>query len=346
MTAGVIIGKFWPPHSGHQALIEFAQTKVDTIYVLVCATDMQRPQGRDRARWVQQIFPKAEVILTEDFCIWHAPGPCLTECSMKWANRVRELVFEPIDAVFASEEYGTNFGAAMGATFFPFDPPRLQHSISGTAIRENPFSNWSFLHPYVKSGLTRKVSVMGAESTGTTTLSNQLATYLGIPCVPEIGRTISWELMATAGSMEKVEWTPHIFWDILTKHATAEDSARAQSIMKTPQELGPWIVADTDALATIAWWERYLGEPTVDVRAFADSRLADAYIVTSPDDVDFHQDGIRDGENVRLQMHERFLELAHTTDRPVLLAQGTPSQRLDSAIQFLEGVVRQHPIFS
>ena len=346
MTAGVVVGKFWPPHVGHTALIEFAQSKVDTVYVLVCATETQRPNGRDRARWVHQIFPKAEVILTDDFCNWHSPNPCLPECSMKWAKRVRELVFEPVSAVFASEEYGPNFGEAMDATFHPFDPARARHPISGTAIRHDPFSNWSYLHPYVRAGLCRKVSVMGSESTGTTTLSNQLAQRLGTPCIPEIGRTISWELMAAAGTMDEVQWTPQIFWDILVKHAMAEDTARTQSIMNVPQELGPWIIADTDALATIAWWERYLGEPTSDLRAFANSRLADAYIVTSPHDVSFHQDGIRDGESVRLQMHERFLELAQATGRPVLLAQGTPDERLSSAIQFLEDVVQLHPLFT
>lgn len=346
MTVGVVIGKFWPPHSGHQALIDFAYTKVDTVYVLVCSTATQQPTGRDRARWVQQIFPKAEVILTEDFCIWHAPGPCHSECSAKWARRVSELVLEPVDAVFASESYGDDFGFAMSAPFFSFDPPRTLHPVSGTAVRGDLASHWNFLHPHVKTGLCRKVAVMGSESTGTTTLSNHLAQHLGSTCVPEIGRTISWELMASAGSMENVEWTPEIFWDILVKHAMSEDYARSIAIQDPPGPSGPWIVADTDALATVAWWERYIGEPTPDVRSFSESRMADAFIITSPHDVSFHQDGIRDGEDLRFAMHERFLSLAQASGRPVLLSQGTPNERLTASILFLNEVNEHHPLFS
>lgn len=346
MTVGVVIGKFWPPHSGHQALIDFAYTKVDTVYVLVCSTATQQPPGRDRARWVQQIFPKAEVILTEDFCIWHASGPCHSECSIKWASRVHELVFEPVDAVFASESYGNDFGLAMGVPYFSFDPPRTLHPVSGTAVRSDISSHWNFLHPHVKTGLCRKVAVMGSESTGTTTLSNHLAQHLGTTCVPEIGRTISWELMASAGSMENVQWTPEIFWDILVKQAMSEDYSRNIAIQGIPNPDGPWIVADTDALATLAWWERYIGKPTSDIRAFSKSRLADAYIITSPHDVNFHQDGIRDGEELRFAMHERFVSLAHETGRPVLLATGTPQERLIASIQFLKQVNERHPLFS
>ena len=36
-TTGLIIGKFMPPHLGHQYLVDFARNYVDELNVLVCS---------------------------------------------------------------------------------------------------------------------------------------------------------------------------------------------------------------------------------------------------------------------------------------------------------------------
>ena len=62
-------------------------------------------------------------------------------------------------------------------------------------------------------------------------------------------------------------------------------------------EIGPWVVCDTDAVATMERRERYLTSNSECAWKFAQASLADVYVVTDPEDVEFEQDGIRDGEH-------------------------------------------------
>ncbi|NEE33240.1 AAA family ATPase, partial [Streptomyces sp. SID7982] len=48
---------------------------------------------------------------------------------------------------------------------------------SGTAVRKDPVGCWDFLQPPVRAALARRVVILGAESTGTTTLARALAAH-------------------------------------------------------------------------------------------------------------------------------------------------------------------------
>ena len=43
----LIFGKFLPFHKGHQAMIEFALTQCDVLYVLVCKSDKEQISGEN-----------------------------------------------------------------------------------------------------------------------------------------------------------------------------------------------------------------------------------------------------------------------------------------------------------
>ena len=104
------------------------------------------------------------------------------------------------------------------------------------------------------------------------------------------------------------------------------------------------MVCDTDALATVVWWERYLDAPPDPAMRFSDARLADAYVITSPHDVSFLQDGVRDGEHVRLAM--RPVRRVGGGGRPYLEVSGTEAERLDLVIEWLAGVEAARPRFA
>ena len=42
MASGLVIGKFMPPHAGHQYLIDFAREFVEELTVQVCAIQAER----------------------------------------------------------------------------------------------------------------------------------------------------------------------------------------------------------------------------------------------------------------------------------------------------------------
>ena len=137
------------------------------------------------------------------------------------------------------------------------------------------------------------------------------------------------------GGWVNVAWSVGDFRQILADQRRLEADAAHEGAAGVPAELGPWVVCDTDALATVAWWERYLGNAYDEALAFAHTNLADLYLVTDPADIAFVQDGIRDGEHVRLAMHTRFCELAAASGRPWRIVSGTREQRVAAALELL-----------
>ncbi len=93
----------------------------------------------------------------------------------------------------------------------------------------------------------------------------------------------------------------------------------------------PWLVADTDPLATTVWHERYVGTRSPAVEGLARSRPPHLYVLTS-DDVPFVQDGLRDGEHLRPWMTGRFREVLAGQDAPWLEVRGSVPERLDAVL--------------
>ena len=333
---GLIVGKFWPPHIGHLQLIDHLRDQCDKIFIVVCSTKLQTPSGARRALWIQAVVPEAEIIVVEDFCAFHHPNPCFPRCTAAWARRVEELNIGRIAIVASSESYGPSFAKEFGARHVTID--RFEgKGISSTAIREDLSGRWHDLPRAVRSGLFRKIVVLGAESTGTTTLAMDLGRHLNSPVAAEAGRTISWVLFAEQNNMESIVWTDKDFWEIVDHQIALEHRALGEFADLTPSRYGPWLVCDTDSLATIAWWERYAQTPVGDLSQFAKVRLADLYVLTSPEGVGFDDsDPLRDGKDVRAGMHERFRQLVKDSGRPWVEVVGSPEERVKLVLTAIE----------
>lgn len=343
----LVVGKFLPPHRGHHDLIRYAGSQAEHVTVLVVDGHGEHPDAGTRAGWLAGEHPDADVIVAADQCR-HGTSACPPECSPTWAAHILRIHPEPIDAVVSSETYGPLLAAALGARHIAYDPDRQRAPISGTAVRADLGGNWDQLTPRVRAGLTRRVVIMGAESTGTTTLVRDLAAAGGFAATVEAGRTMSAMLAARAGGIEHVDWTPAVFWRILSDQRRNEADAAWETALREPHPaLGAWVVADTDAVATIAWWERYVDVPVPDALGnYAQAGLADLYIVTSPDGVEFSDDGLRDGEHLREQMHTRFVELAEWTGQPWLVVAGGREERVQAALDAMEDLEHTLPRFA
>lgn len=340
---GLVVGKFWPPHRGHQQLIDAFARACERLFIVVCEAPGQRPTGLQRAWWLQALYPKAEVIVTEDLCAHHHPDPCAPECTPLWAQRVEALGITGVDVVVAGEAYGEAFAEALGAQYMHVDRSRGV-AVSGTQIRADLAEHWWALDEVVRAGLYRRVVVLGAESTGTTTLVRDMAGSMKAPYTAEAGRTMSWALFTAAGSMGDIQWDEQHFWTIVEQQIRLEQFAIQGHVDQEPGSLGPWLVCDTDTLATVAWWERYLGRPAPALLTFAQSRLADLYVLTSPDDVEMDEtDPLRDGAAVRLAMHERLRELVVQSGRPFVEVTGSELGRAIQVALALAKVEQDHP---
>jgi len=167
MTRGVVIGKFYPPHLGHSYLIETALSQIDHLDVIVCVRPDQSIPGSLRSQWLKHLHPRANVIEVQDFCD--------DDNSARWAQfTVQTLGYKP-DLVFTSEHYGKPYAHAMGAKHVMVDLDRVKVPIAASAIRSNPLEHLKYLAPIVRAFFVKRVCLVGAESTGTTTMSRLLA---------------------------------------------------------------------------------------------------------------------------------------------------------------------------
>ncbi len=98
------------------------------------------------------------------------------------------------------------------------------------------------------------------------------------------------------------------------------------------------LVADTDAFATSVWHERYMGEMSEAVEHIANQSQHDLYLLTG-DEIPFEQDGTRDGEHIRHDMHKRFEEKLKETNRPYILLRGTHEERMKEAIAAIDTLI-------
>lgn len=171
----MILGKFLPPHRGHQWLIEFARAYTERLTVLVCSLDREPIPGILRYQWVREMCPGINCVhITEELPQEPADHPKFWPI---WQDVIRRYVPESIDYVFASEDYGFKLAEMLDAEYVPVDHARQIVPISGTAIRNNPLAHWAYLPDAVRPYYLKRVCVFGPESTGKSTLTQTLAKH-------------------------------------------------------------------------------------------------------------------------------------------------------------------------
>jgi NadR type nicotinamide-nucleotide adenylyltransferase len=317
---GLIVGKFYPPHRGHKHLIDFGRSRVDQLSVIVCRKPGEFPEGELRAAWLREIHPDVKVLLIDDVYD--------EQDSRVWAeNSIRWLGFVP-DVVFTSEDYGEPFAHFLGCKHALVDKNREAVPISGTMIRSNPLDYWDFLEPPVRAWYAKRICLVGAESTGKTTLAQMLAEHYQTVWVPEYGREYSERKLAEDGGYD---WRSEEFKLIAGTQRQRENEAarRANKVL----------ICDTDAFATSVWHRRYLGERSPEVEAIAAGhRRPDLYLLTNVD-TPFVQDGTRDGELIRGWMHETFVAELTAQRRPFRLLSGSLQERFRQAIECVHEVI-------
>ena len=166
------------------------------------------------------------------------------------------------------------------------------------------------------SEVPRRVCLLGAESTGKTTLAQALAEGYDTLWNPEYGRVYT-----EVGRERGAPWESWEFAHIARVHCWYEDF------------LAPFarrvLFCDTDVFTTAVFHEAYLGSPASGFDELA-ARSYDLYLVCGLD-VPFAHDGLREFEQQRLWMHERLLERARGSGSPWLLLEGPPDARLAAA---------------
>lgn len=350
---GLVIGKFYPPHLGHEYLIGRAAAACETVTVLVMAAARETIPLGDRVAWLRDACAPNVTVLGvacdapvdyDDRAVW-AAQVAVMRATLAIVGR------PPVDAVFSSESYGVELADRFGARPVSVDPSRSAVPVSGTAVRAALAGHWDFLSPPVRAGLAARIVVVGAESTGTTTVARRLAEHFRsqpgawarTQWVPEYGRDyteVKWKAAREAGEstdLDELVWTRDDF-DAVAREQTRRENAAAR-------DSSPLLVCDTDAFATSVWERRYLGDLA---RAIGSQPWARApelprhevYLLTSHEGVAWQDDGMREGDlGIRAAMTDWFaVELTRAGHSWVLLT-GTLEDRLRLAVRTVEAVL-------
>jgi HTH-type transcriptional repressor of NAD biosynthesis genes len=172
-----------------------------------------------------------------------------------------------------------------------------------------------------------RIVVIGAESTGKTTLSQRLAKFFESDWVAEYARE-HWDRKI---AVQPVESNPHWTGEELRHIAVEQKKREAEKA-----ENGPAILfCDTNAFSTGTWFERYFGRRDPQIDALGTHDNVDLYLFCRSD-APFVQDGVRDGEKIRDWMDRRFETQLRLSGVPVIDLRGNFELRWQTAITAIE----------
>ena len=170
----------------------------------------------------------------------------------------------------------------------------------------------------------RRIVVTGSESTGKTTLARDLASWLGVPWIPEYARSYA----EAKGILLGPEDVDPIARGQMAREDDAITTAAAEGL-----EL---IVLDTDLVSTTVYAESYYGSTAPWIIAEARRRRGDLYLLADTD-VPWSADGVRDRPHARREMHERFVTRLRESGAAWVSIDGLGPRRLEHAIAAVRG---------
>jgi len=316
----MILGKFMPPHAGHQFLVNFARQFSERLTVLVCSLQSEPIPGKLRFEWMQELFPTVQIVhIQEELPQQPENHPDFWRI---WRDVVVRAVGRKVDYVFASESYGYRLAQELDANFVPVDLTRSLVPISGTEIRRQPLLHWDYLPACVRPFFVKRICVFGPESTGKSTLSAKLARHFQTVYVPEFARP--W--LDPKQGVCKPEDIP-----IIARGQWAAEDGLAREANRV-------LICDTDLLTTTIWSDVLFGHCPDWIRVAANTRHYDHYLLCDID-VPWVDDQQRYFPHQRKDFFDRCHQALVAAKRPFTIIQGDWHARFAQACQTIESVL-------
>lgn len=304
---GMYGGSFDPLHIGHiHCMVKAASLCRKLFIVLSYSRKRDRIPMEYRYRWIYNSLKHMDnvhIILLEDDEISKEDYDTY-DAWEKGRDQVLSRIGEDVDVVFCGSDYkGTGrYEQLYGCPVIYFD--RVEIPVSSTEIFQDPLRYWDMIPRIAQPYFVKKILLIGGESTGKSTLAQNLALAYNTNFLAEVGR----DVCDYAGGIEEM-MIEEDFHEILLRHKLKE--------MEAVKRSNRLLFVDTDALITKFFSHFLFTDPGIRRR---NDDLADAITAINHFDlilfleptVDFVQDGTRneklleDREGYSRQIKELF----------------------------------------
>lgn len=213
---GIVVGKFYPLHTGHINLIQTASTMCEKVIVVVShhaekckelfeesnmKTDLT---AKDKLTIVQKSFQNQRELIVP-ILVDESKIPQYPNGWQAWSDLVKETIsthvrlnalipefdFNDVSFFINENDDVAGYKHYFGADTVVLDSKRSEFDISATKVRNDPFKYWDFIPRASRYFLTPKIAIVGGESSGKSMLVDRLAQLFATTSVHEKGRTIT-----------------------------------------------------------------------------------------------------------------------------------------------------------
>lgn len=327
---GLTLGKFAPFHKGHQLVIETALKEMDKVSVIIYdAPDVTDIPLNVRSDWIKYLYPSVEVIEAWDGPPDFGDSPYIRNLQEEYI--LGRLGISGITHFYSSEFYGDHMSKALKAENRLIDPKRSILPVSGSVIRDDPYTYREFLHPFVYKDLITRVVFLGAPSTGKTSIAAALANEYETVWMPEYGRDY-WEEHQVDRRLSLKQLV-----EIGEGHIAREDILIPQA--------NRYLLVDTNAITTFMfsqYYHRKVSKRLIELALSAQSRY-DIFFLC---DVDIPYDDTwdRSGDVNRKVFQKQIIGDLLIRKIPYFLLQGNLHERILEVKKVLKYFKKFHPL--